>query len=61
MCAVRALWISCCNHFYLLNYVKPFFFILPSLYLFLSPFSVSVTVSTCEYNWYNESAGIQKK
>lgn len=24
MCTVRTLWISCSNHFYLLNYVKPF-------------------------------------
>ena len=36
MCAVRALWISCCNHFYLLNYVKPFFYP-SSVSLFISP------------------------
>lgn len=43
MCAVRALWISCCNHFYLLNYVKPFFYP-TSVSLFIS---FSLPLSLC--------------
>lgn len=48
MCAVCALWISCCNHFYLLNYVKPFFYP-TSVSLFISSsLSLSVMVSSFE-------------
>lgn len=44
MCAVHAPWISCCNHFYLLNYVKPFFYPTGvSLFIFSLSASVMVT------------------